>query len=178
MMNQDDRQPLQPLQIDHIDWLIDSPSNRAEFDSKQNTASKQDRKINRWVCACREIPWARQLRTDPPKNKRRYLICRHTHHTFFWILTDWQCQRLPADALGNGPEKPMDEWNAHFRITFIHTSIGSGTYWNEWKYIYEQGSCSRSQSEKYEPPIIREREKKRRRHITLCTLSIIWVRVI
>ena len=115
MMNQDDRQP---LQIDHIDWLIDSPSNRAEFDSKQNTASMQDRKVNRWVGGCREIPRARQLRTDPPKNDATWYA--DTRHSFFWIFTDWHCQRLPADALGNGPEKPMDRWDAHLRITYIY----------------------------------------------------------
>ena len=172
MMNQDDRQP---LQIDHIDWLIDSPSNRAEFDSKQNTASKQDRKLNRWVGVCREIPRARQLRTDPPKkNDATWYVGTHTTHFSEFSLTDTVRDFLLMLLVMAQRSRWIDEMHTYA----LHTSIGSGTYWNEWKYIYEQGSCSRSQSEKYEPPIIREREKKRRRHITLCTLSIIWVRVI
>ena len=171
MMNQDDRQP---LQIDHIDWLIDSPSNRAEFDSKQNTASKQDRKVNRWVGVC----VARYPGRDSSvlTRQKTTLLDMQTHATHFseFSLTDTVRDFLLMLLVMAQRNRWIDEMHTYA----LHTSIGSGTYWNEWKYIYEQGSCSHSQSEKYEPPIIREREKKRRRHITLCTLSIIWVRVI
>ena len=102
-----------------IDWLIPRQTALNSTVNKTRQASRTEKWTDEWVCVCREIPRARQLRTDPPKNKRRYLICRHTHHTFSWISTDWQCQRLPA-ALGNGPEKPMDKWDAHLRITYIY----------------------------------------------------------